>query len=72
MTSNYTYDRLDRMITAPGGTGTTYQYDDNNRVTKRTIAMSAGNKVTDYVYNDAGLITGLTNKHANTVISQYT
>ena len=44
-----------------------YTYDSSDRITKET----RGNITTDYTYNMAGLVTGMTNKNGSSVISSY-
>ena len=45
----------------------TYTYDNMDNVTKDT----RGNITTDYTYNMAGAVTGMTNKKGSSVISTY-
>ncbi len=61
-TATYAYDILDRLISVTeGGVTTTYTYDANgNRASQTTGEVSVA-----YTYNDANLVTSLTNTLTN-------
>ena len=61
-TAAYAYDVLDRLLSVTeGGVTTTYTYDANgNRASQTTGAVSVA-----YTYNDANLVTSLTNTLTN-------
>ena len=71
----YTYDKNNNMTkvtyqkaaTENNKDLVTYTYDNMDNVTKET----RGSITTDYTYNMAGLVTGMTNKNGSSVISTY-
>jgi RHS repeat-associated protein len=69
--TSYTYDALNRMSTMTQGSVTAaYQYDANGN--RQSVTYNNG-LVESYLYNNANLVTTLTNKNSgNTVLSQYT
>ena len=67
-TATYAYDTSNRLTSVTeGGKTTTYTYDANgNRASQTTDGVT-----TTYTYNKANLVTGMTNKMGETVISSY-
>ena len=70
ISTTYEYDALGRLykVFEGGALTATYQYDENGN--RKSLLLANGVK-TDYVYNDANLLTSLTNRKSGANISQY-
>ena len=68
--STYTFDAAQRVqtVAANGELLSTYIYNANNQ---RISTVSPNGLRTDYTHNLAGLVTNLTNRHGNTVLSSF-
>ncbi len=68
--TSYGYDKLNRLTTVKenGAAAASYTYDANGN--RKTLTNANGTAV-DYTYNDANLITGLTNKKGAAILSSY-
>ncbi|WP_343277422.1 RHS repeat-associated core domain-containing protein, partial [Ligaoa zhengdingensis] len=65
----YAYDRLDRLIEVKEGDEViaAYTYDANGN----RASLTQGGVTTTYTYNDANLVTSLTNKKGTDILSSY-